>query len=130
MANNDEPTRSTDDTGIDISDLKDLSLDSIENNNDEKHEQKLAAIITMSTRVDQHIDRIMDLQSQVIDLQMKQMRLLDGCLNFIHELQDFHAKNSHEAELLLETFIEIKAKVQTIFEKFAPKKNEGDLNIT
>lgn len=130
MANNDESTRSTDDTGIDISDLKDLSLDSIENNNDEKHEQKLAAIITMSTRVDQHIDRIMDLQSQVIDLQMKQMRLLDGCLNFIHELQDFHAKNSHEAELLLETFIEIKAKVQTIFEKFAPKKNEGDLNIT
>lgn len=130
MANNDESTRSTDDTGIDISDLKDLSLDSIENNDDEKHEQKLAAIITMSTRVDQHIDRIMDLQSQVIDLQMKQMRLLDGCLNFIHELQDFHAKNSHEAELLLETFIEIKAKVQTIFEKFAPKKNEGDLNIT
>lgn len=129
MANNDESTRSTDDTGIDISDLKDLSLHSVENNNDEKHEQKLAAIITMSTRVDQHIDRIMDLQSQMTDLQMKQMRLLDGCLNFINELQDFHAKNSYEAELLLETFNEIKAKVKNIFEKFAPKKNEDDLNI-
>lgn len=129
MANNDESTRSSDDTGIDISDLKDLSLDSLENNKDVKHEQELAAIITISSRVDQHIDKIMDLQSQMTDLQMQQMRLLDGCLNFIHELQNFHAKNSHEAEILLETFIEVKAKVKNIFEKFAPKNNESDLNI-
>lgn len=129
MANNDESTRSSNDTGIDICDLKDLSLDSHEDSNDEKHEQKLAAIITMSTRVDQHIERIMDLQSQMTDLQTQQMRLLDGCLNFIHELQDFHAKNSYEAKILLETFIEIKAKVKNIFEKFASKQNESGLNI-
>lgn len=107
-----------DDTGIDVMDIS-LDKTALENK-DDQHKAQLASIASMSTRVDEHIINITALQKQLSELQLKQISLLDGCVNFFHELQTFQAEDEEEEKLVLETFIELKTKVKIVFKHYLP----------
>ncbi|EDW14123.2 uncharacterized protein LOC6572555 isoform X2 [Drosophila mojavensis] len=94
------------------------------NNTDNVHPHKmqLDSIATMSTRVDDHIIMISAVQKQLAELQIKQVKLLDGCVNFFNELQGFQAQNEEEEKLLLETFLELKTKVKIVFKHYLPSQ--------
>lgn len=83
---------------------------------------QLDSIATMSTRVDDHIIMISAVQKQLAELQIKQVKLLDGCVNFFNELQGFQAQNEEEEKLLLETFLELKTKVKIVFKHYLPSQ--------
>ncbi|XP_017961755.1 uncharacterized protein LOC108654716 [Drosophila navojoa] len=93
---------------------------------------QLDSIATISTRLDDHIIMISAVQKQLAELQIKQVKLLDGCLNFFHELQGFHAQNEEEEKLLLETFLELKTKIKIVFKHYLPSQvdmMERDMKI-
>ncbi|XP_017857385.1 PREDICTED: uncharacterized protein LOC108610036 [Drosophila arizonae] len=108
---------------IDENDLNEISSVRTESSdNVHPHKMQLDSIATMSTRVDDHIIMISAVQKQLAELQIKQVKLLDGCVNFFHELQGFQAQNEEEEKLLLETFLELKTKVKIVFKHYLPSQ--------
>lgn len=113
------------DTGIDVNDLDDISLENTESADDiDPHKMQLDSIATMTTRVDDHIMMITAVQKQLSELQIKQVQLLDGCVNFFQELQGFQSENEEEEKLVLETFLELKTKVKIVFKHYLPTQIE------
>ncbi|XP_068152953.1 uncharacterized protein [Drosophila tropicalis] len=97
-------------------DLKDIDLA-----NQSEH---MANIISLPSRVDKHIESLTALQEQLSNLQLEQIRLLDGCIDFIHELQCVNPQTDAEGKIVSETFTLVKAKIKKVFEDYLPKHLE------
>ncbi|XP_046868551.1 uncharacterized protein LOC111519465 isoform X3 [Drosophila willistoni] len=97
-------------------DLKDVDL--------ANQSEQMAAIISLPSRVDKHIESLTSLQEQLNNLQMEQIRHLDGCIEFIQELKTVKPQTDEEGKIVFETFTLVKAKIKKVFEHFLPKHLE------
>ncbi|XP_030374744.1 uncharacterized protein LOC115624260 [Scaptodrosophila lebanonensis] len=116
----DNESTTHDDTGIDVKDLSDHEPI----NEESRHKEKMASIATMTKRVDDHITAIVDLRMKLSKLQLEEMHLLDGCVDFLQELYLVKPENCDESTLVLETFKEVKEKIQAVFKHFLPSQIE------
>ncbi|XP_017083573.2 uncharacterized protein LOC108116295 isoform X2 [Drosophila eugracilis] len=96
-------------------DLKELS-----NEMAKKHIDQMSALSTMPLRLDHQIRSIKTLQQELFKLHLEQMTLLDGCTDFLLELDAVHPTNDLEMKIVLETFSEVRTKLSEVFEHFLP----------
>ncbi|XP_017053610.2 uncharacterized protein LOC108096509 [Drosophila ficusphila] len=82
--------------------------------------ERIWALATIPLRLDKQILCIKDVQQQLFKLHLHQMTLLDGCTEFLQELNAVQPSNALEAELIMNTFGEVKSKLSQVFEHFLP----------
>nr|XP_016995376.2 uncharacterized protein LOC108056182 [Drosophila takahashii] len=85
-----------------------------------KHLDQMSALATMPLRLDHQIQCIKVLQQQLFKLHLQQVILLDGCTDFLQELNTIQPTNVLEEQRILDTFNEVKSKLSEVFEHFLP----------
>lgn len=90
----------------------------------QKHLEQMTAIENMPFRLDEQIEGIKTVQKELLQLQMRQMTLLDGCIDILQELNGAQPRNIGEQKLILETFNNIKPKILDIFKNMLPSQLE------
>ncbi|XP_016952829.1 uncharacterized protein LOC122819138 [Drosophila biarmipes] len=89
-----------------------------------KHLDQMSALATMPLRLDHQIQCIKVIQQQLFKLHLQQVILLDGCTDFLQELNTIQPTTDLEEQRVLETFNEVKSKLSEVFEHFLPAQLE------
>ncbi|XP_043652041.1 uncharacterized protein LOC122619280 [Drosophila teissieri] len=84
------------------------------------HLDQMLALSTMPLRLDHQIRCIKALQQELFKLHLKQVLLLDGCADFLQELNAVQPTDACEEKMVLETFREVKSKLSDVFERYLP----------
>jgi len=87
---------------------------------DKKHMEQMLALSTIPLRMDQQIQCIKTIQQELLKLHLKQVMLLDGCTELLHELKAVQPTDENEEIKVLETFREVKSKLSGVFEHYLP----------
>ncbi|XP_032579074.1 uncharacterized protein LOC116801767 isoform X2 [Drosophila sechellia] len=87
---------------------------------DKKHMEQMLAVSTIPLRLDHQIQCIKTIQQELLKLHLKQVMLLDGCTELLHELNAVQPTNENEEIKVLETFREVKSKLSGVFEHYLP----------
>ncbi|EDV43540.1 uncharacterized protein Dana_GF16478, isoform A [Drosophila ananassae] len=99
-------------------------LSAASSDDSEKHLEQMAAIENIPLRLDEQIESIKSVQKELLQLQMRQVTLLDGCIDILQELNGAQPRNIVEQKLILETFSNIKPKILDIFKNLLPSQLE------
>ncbi|XP_037727827.1 uncharacterized protein LOC119558372 isoform X2 [Drosophila subpulchrella] len=104
--------------------LKPEPMEQLSMEKTKKHLDQMSALATMPLRLDHQIQCIKVIQQQLFKLHLQQVILLDGCTDFLQELNTIQPTSVLEEQRVLETFNEVKSKLSEVFEHFLPAQLE------